>query len=174
MPKNFEFKARSNRNPELEKKLQSLQPRFAGIDHQTDTYFNVYHGRLKLREGNIENALIHYHRSDVAHSKISEVLLYTHHPDIKLKDILTAALGIKVVVKKQRRIWFCDNVKIHFDEVPPLGDFVEVEAIDQDGTRSIEELQKQCALFANFFEIKEEDYIATSYSDLISGSGNNI
>ena len=50
----FEFKARSNCVEGLEKKLLPLKANFAGEDHQTDTYFNVPYGRLKLREGNIE------------------------------------------------------------------------------------------------------------------------
>jgi adenylate cyclase class IV len=32
---------------------------FRGHDNQSDTYFNVPNGRLKLREGNIENNLIY-------------------------------------------------------------------------------------------------------------------
>ena len=51
MPVLFEFKERSNRNKELEKRLQQLDAEFVGEDHQIDTYFNVPVGRLKLREG---------------------------------------------------------------------------------------------------------------------------
>ena len=84
-----------------------------------------------------------------------------------LKKILAAALEIKIIVTKKRRIWFVKNVKIHFDEVDGLGEFVEVEAIDEDGSLSIETLEDQCNLFASLFEIKKEDYIAYSYSDLL-------
>ncbi len=55
---NFEFKAKTEDLDDLEKKLLILNPTFIGEDNQTDTYFNVTQGRLKLREGNIENALI--------------------------------------------------------------------------------------------------------------------
>lgn len=167
MPLNFEFKARSNRNGAMEEKLLSLQSRFAGTDHQTDTYFNVQHGRLKLREGTIENALIYYNRPDVAEAKTSAVLLYRHQPEKTLKDILTASLGIKAVVKKERRIWFVGNVKIHFDRVDELGEFVEVEAISNDEDIPVKVLQEQCNRFADILAIKEEDFIAKSYSDLI-------
>lgn len=167
MSLNFEFKARSNRNGAMEEKLSTLQSRFAGTDHQTDTYFNVQHGRLKLREGNIENALIHYNRADVAKAKTSEVLLYHHPPEKTLKAILTASLGIKAVVEKERRIWFVENVKIHFDRVKGLGEFVEVEAISNDEDVPVKVLQEQCNSFAILFDIREEDFIAQSYSDLI-------
>ena len=163
----FEFKVRSNHNVELEQKLLQLKAHFAGEDHQTDTYFNVSYGRLKLREGNIENALIHYCRPDVLGSKPSNVELYQHQPGKNLKEILATALGIKIIVSKKRRIWFVKNVKIHFDQVEGLGEFLEVEAIDEDGSLSIEKLQDQCNSFAALFEIKKEDYIAYSYSDLL-------
>lgn len=164
---NIEFKARSHHNEALEQLLQSFHPRFVGEDVQTDTYFHVPHGRMKLREGNIENALIHYHRSNIAGAKQSDVILYQHQPNQALKDILTNALGVKVVVVKKRRIWFVDNVKFHFDHVDGLGDFTEVEAIDSDGTRSIEQLEEQCAFYAALFQIKPECYVAESYSDLM-------
>lgn len=167
MPLNIEFKARSGRNKELEARIAPLNPRFAGEDLQVDTYFNVAHGRMKLREGNIENALIHYQRSNIAGAKQSDVLLYQHQPDPALKAVLTAALGVKVVVEKRRRIYFIDNVKIHFDEVAALGQFVEVEAIDQDGSIGIDKLQEQCRHFAQLFGIADTDYLAHSYSDLL-------
>ena len=55
---NFEFKAQTTKLNELENQLKSFNPEFRGEDHQVDTYFNVHHGRMKLRQGNIENALI--------------------------------------------------------------------------------------------------------------------
>ncbi len=87
--------------------------------------------------------------------------------DKKLKGILVAGLGIKVIVEKKRRIWFVKNVKIHFDKVDGLGEFLEVEAIDENGNLSIEKLAEQCSSFAVLFAIKDEDYIAYSYGDLL-------
>ncbi|RYY97810.1 MAG: CYTH domain-containing protein [Chitinophagaceae bacterium] len=164
---NYEFKARTERLDALEAALQERAPRYAGEDAQTDTYFHVPHGRLKLREGNIENSLIHYVRHNVAGAKQSDVILYSHEPSALLKSALTAALGVKVVVDKRRRIYFVDNVKLHFDRVAALGTFVEVEAIDSDGSIGIEKLKQQCAAWAAFFGIKEEDYMAESYSDML-------
>ena len=164
---NFEFKARTTQLQQLEERLLTYQPLFKGIDHQVDTYFHVSHGRLKLREGAIENALIHYLRHNIAGAKQSDVILYEHQPQPALKQVLTAALGVKVVVDKQRRIYFIDNVKFHFDQVQQLGTFVEVEAIDKDGTIGLEKLQAQCQFYAQLFELSEGDYVAESYSDLL-------
>ncbi len=163
---NFEFKARSNDIFLLEQKLQKLGPDFKGEDHQVDTYFNVDTGRLKLREGNIENSLIYYERTNVAASKQSDVILSRVLPGSSLKTILTKVHGIKVIVDKRRKIYFIGNVKFHFDTVEKLGTFVEVEAIDS-GNIGLERLKEQCKYFADFFEIKQRDYESLSYSDLL-------
>ncbi len=164
---NYEFKARATDIEALEKKLQELDPLFIGEDLQVDTYFNVNNGRLKLREGNIENALIWYERHNEAGAKASKVLLYQHDPDLALKSILIKVLGIKVVVEKKRKIYFIGHVKFHFDTVPGLGTFVEVEAIDRTGDIGIAQLQEDCEKYARLFAIESGDYIAVSYSDLI-------
>lgn len=164
---NIEFKAALPSTETAEEKLKTLAPLFIGTDSQTDTYFNVKAGRLKLREGNIENSLIHYSRADYAGAKQSDVLLYKHDPDKTLKEILIKTLGIKVVVNKIRRIYFIENVKFHFDEVEGLGPFLEVEAIDKDRTIGKEKLQQQCDHYADFFGIKAEDFLSMSYSDML-------
>ncbi len=166
---NFEFKARCVDIAAAEKKLLILNPVFAGEDNQIDTYFIVPDGRLKLREGNIENALIFYKRENTAGAKLSTVLLYQHHPDKALKEILTASLGIKIVVQKKRRIYFIENVKFHFDRIEELGTFIEVEAIDRTGDIELEKLKVQCSYYAYLLGIQLQDYIAHSYSDMLIG-----
>ena len=164
---NIEFKAKTNDLTAVENILLQRNPIFIGEDHQIDTYFNVANGRLKLREGNIENALIHYERENTAGSKSSQVLLYQHLPDENLKAVLTKGLGIKTVVDKRRKIYFIDNVKFHFDTVQSLGTFIEVEAIDKDGSIGKEKLQEQCNFYAAVFNICREDFMAVSYSDMV-------
>ncbi len=164
---NIEFKAKAEDNTALEDKLLSLKPIYIGEDHQKDTYYDVNIGRLKLREGNIENALIWYQREDIAGAKQSDILLYKHSPDEALKKILLKMHGIKIVVDKIRRIYFVDNVKFHFDRVEGLGNFLEVEAIDSTGEIGIERLKQQCDFYINFFEIKANDFMKISYSDMM-------
>jgi len=165
--KNFEFKAKVTDLAWYEAKLKTLNPEYKGLDCQTDTYFNVSHGRLKLREGNIENSLINYEREDYAGSKLSEIILYKHEPNPALKTILTRQFGIKVVVAKKRNIYFIDHIKFHFDEVENLGTFIEVEAIDTTGNFTIEELKNSCNYYFDFFELTNANLIDKSYSDLI-------
>jgi predicted adenylyl cyclase CyaB len=167
MPTNIEFKVITNRLEAAEQQLLTRAPRYVGEDHQIDTYFNVATGRLKLREGNIEHSLIYYERENTSNVKQSNVILYNHQPDKHLKALLEKVHGIKTVVDKKRKIYFIDNVKFHFDRVEGLGTFIEVEAIDTDGTISIEKLQEQCNYYAQFLGVREDDYLAVSYSDMI-------
>ncbi len=164
---NVEFKARC---PDLERVKAILQregAEYKGRDPQVDVYFNVPHGRLKLRKGTIENSLIGYLRGDYAGAKESKVGLFTTVPGSPLEAILTNALGVKVTVTKERDIYFIDNVKFHVDQVAELGSFIEVEAIDSDGTIGRERLQQQCARYRALLGVKDSDLIAVSYSDML-------
>lgn len=164
--KNVEFKVRVNSLEHYEEKLLTLHPEFRGTDHQVDTYFVTGKNRLKLREGNIENALISYKRANTADTKLSDIVLYKHEPDNALKRILVTHLGIKKIVDKSRRIYFIKNVKFHFDEVKSLGCFVEVEAIGTDNLFTEEALKKQCDHYFNFFGFDKSMLVDVSYSDL--------
>lgn len=165
--RNFEFKAKVDQIEKYESKLLELNPVFKGTDHQIDTYFDVPKGRLKLREGNIENSLINYNRENISGSKLSEVILYQHQPDRALKDILILQFGIKTVVDKKRKIYFIGNVKFHFDQVENLGTFIEVEAIDSKEAFTTEELKAQCDYYFRFFGLEKESLLDKSYSDLL-------
>ena len=164
---NIEIKAKSNNHDEIRNILKSKNALFKGIDHQIDTYFNVNYGRLKLREGTIENHLIHYHRENKEGPKQSDVTLFKSNPESSLKDILCKSLGILVIVDKKREIYFIDNVKFHIDVVKNLGTFIEIEAIDKDGSQSTDTLFKQCQFFMQQFNISDDDLISVSYSDLL-------
>ena len=165
---NIEIKAKSSNNDKIRAYLQRQNADFKGVDHQIDTYFNTLVGRLKLREGNIENTLIHYERSDQEGPKKSDVLLHFPEANSGLKEILKKSVGVKVVVDKHREIYFLDNVKFHLDKVKGLGTFVEIEAIEDKTQPTEEDLLKQCEYYIREFEILEEDLIAVSYSDLLT------
>ena len=169
---NVEIKARCSDTETFEKTLWSLGADFHGVDHQVDTYFRVSHGRLKLREGNIENALIHYAREDDSGApKKSHVTLYQlGERASELKNILSNSIGILVVVDKHRKIFFIDNVKFHIDTVEHLGTFVEIEAMDHlgdSGPFEFEHLKTQCDQYLEALQIRKIDLISHSYSDMI-------
>jgi len=111
MALNIEIKARCKNPVTIKEILASRNADFKGVDHQIDTYFKVSNGRMKFREGNIENSLIHYNRPNQAGPKKSDYILYHPQPDSSLKQLLTQANGILVVVDKLRSIYFIENVK---------------------------------------------------------------
>jgi predicted adenylyl cyclase CyaB len=164
---NVEIKARCTEPAPIRNYLLSNQAEFKGTDEQTDTYFLVRQGRLKLREGNIENNLIYYERNDQSGPKKSQFSLVRVEDANGLKEALSKSIGIKTVVKKQREIYYIRNVKFHIDKVPGLGSFVEIEAGNHLADLSQEELKKQCDFYMNQFGIKENELIDVSYSDML-------
>ena len=166
---NIEIKAHCANPKAIEALLLAHNALFIGLDHQIDTYFNTPKGRLKLREGSIENALIFYNRPNQAGPKQSDIILYKTQPNTSLKSLLTQAHGILTVVDKKRKIFFIDNVKFHLDNVEGLGSFVEIEAIDEKGNIGYEQLLKQCSFYMKLFNIQEADLLTNSYSDMGNG-----
>lgn len=163
-----EIKARCANPNRIRTILQQLDADFRGTDHQIDTYFKGASGRFKLRQGQVENSLIHYQRSNQAGPKDSHVTLAQfnqNQPD--LKKVLDTALGTLVEVDKQREIYFINNVKFHIDEVKKLGHFVEIEAIGTPGKDAQVDLLAQCEHYLQLFGIANEDMVAVSYSDLL-------
>lgn len=172
MPLNAEFKARVDDLAPVRERLAALSPRWMGVDRQRDTYVHAPNGRLKLREGTVETALIAYVRADVAGVKRSDVTLTRLSPEAAadLRPVLMAALGIDVVVEKTREIAFVGHVKVHLDEVPGLGTFVEVEAIDTDGTRDLDALMVDAAAMRTALGLDVAAMESRSYADLIRAS----
>lgn len=164
---NVEIKARCPDPGAIRRLLREREAEFRGEDRQTDTYFRVPEGRLKLREGTIENNLIFYRRDDKEGPGLSDVELHPAPRPAGLKAVLARALEVLLTVRKKREIWYLENVKFHIDEVDGLGSFVEIEAIDSDGTRSPAELRRQCRGYMEFLGIPEEKLVAVSYSDLL-------
>lgn len=164
---NIEIKARTSNADFIRKYLLDHGAEFKGIDEQTDTYFNVTQGRLKLREGNIERNLIYYNRPDEDGPKQSDFQLFAVDDTNKLRHILTAALGIKVALKKRREIYFIDNIKFHLDSLEGLGNFLEIEASNKNHRIQVEKLHEQCNFYMKEFGVEEKDLINCSYSDMI-------
>ncbi|MDR8392001.1 class IV adenylate cyclase [Aliifodinibius sp. S!AR15-10] len=166
---NIEIKARCPNPDRIRQILKEREAEFKGTDRQVDTYFEVPEGRLKLREGTIENNLIYYEREDTPDAKSSHIELVSFEDTSGIKSLLTAALPVKVVVDKKREIYFINNVKFHIDEVKSLGSFVEVEAIDRNQNIGKVTLEQQCNFYRKLFNITDDDLVANSYSDMLNG-----
>jgi predicted adenylyl cyclase CyaB len=165
--RNLELKARY---PNLDSAREVLLRLGAPFDHmeiQTDTYFCVHSGRLKLREIEGQTAqLIWYDRPDQHDSRISAYYLVPVPDAALLKTVLAAALGVRGEVRKHRAIHFWHNVRVHLDQVASLGSFVEFEAVlsaHESETTSKGRLDQLSRALA----IPPSDYLAPSYADLL-------
>jgi predicted adenylyl cyclase CyaB len=164
---NVEIKAMCSDLERIRQILLEKNANFIGLDHQVDTYFRTGSGRLKLREGTIENNLIWYQRPDQAGPKTSHCILYKTVKGSVLKNILCDAMGVMVVVDKEREIYFIDNIKIHLDLVKGLGTFLEIEAQSEADGLAEETLNRQCRQLMEAFGIMPDDLLSNSYSDLL-------
>lgn len=134
---------------------------------QTDTFFKVSSGKLKLREfasGDAE--LIQYERPNRPEPKKSCYSVVPIQCPDTLKEALEAALGILGVVRKRRHVYIFGQTRIHFDEVTNLGDFIELEVVlspeqtDGDATTIAHTLMQQ-------LEISKDDLIDRAYIDML-------
>ena len=161
-----EIKARTDKHNLIKEILVERGARFAGVDNQIDVYFKCENGRLKLRKGQFEQALVFYQRENIKGIKPSEYTLYKSEDYPTLEMILRNSLGVLVEVQKTRERYFIDNIKFNIDTVKGLGTFVEIEAIT-DKKEEIEHLRKIVENYRVLFEISEEEIQSLSYSDLL-------
>jgi predicted adenylyl cyclase CyaB len=165
MPQNLELKARISSMSEAVRAARSLHMRSKGILHQRDVYYNVPHGRLKLRIINTCAAeLIYYNRPDKKGHRYSDYcILPVSNPKL-FNALCTAAFGQKVVVEKKRRLYLYKNARIHLDDVRELGAFIEFEVLVKYGKQQAQTLLK---FLLEHFGINHSATIAGSYSDLL-------
>ena len=164
---NLELKARHADLRAARAAAIRLGARPHAVEKQTDTFFHVSRGRLKLRE--IERqaaALIAYDRPDHVDARLSAYHLVPILDPAALKAALAAALGVRGVVRKWREILLWHNVRIHLDTVDGLGTFVEFEAVlgpnDDEVTA-----QQRLAELSGALEIEAAAYVGQSYANLL-------
>jgi predicted adenylyl cyclase CyaB len=134
--RNLEYKARIDDPKPYQAKARELGADLWGDLRQTDTYYAVPNGRLKLREtAGLQGELIFYQREENGAGRASDYeVARTTEPDV-LRDLLGAALGVLAVVKKRRTLLVLDGTRIHLDNVEGLGSFLELEVpVHEDDT----------------------------------------
>ena len=167
MKRNIELKAKCADLLAAREASMKIGAQPQGVLVQTDTYFHVATGRLKLRE--IENGraeLIWYARANETAFRASD---YIVSPVLDVPSMLTAltkALGVRGVVKKTRDLLLYHNVRIHLDEVQYLGTFIEFEAVISDFDDEAVS-RDRLIILTKALAISDDDRIAVSYSDLM-------
>jgi predicted adenylyl cyclase CyaB len=167
MPANIEIKARVRDFAALQSRAEALSDTPVQVIPQEDTFFNVPKGRLKLRQlGPEHGQLVYYKRPDQDGPKRSDYLLAATAEPAALKTALTAALGVRGVVRKTRLLYLAGQTRIHLDDVEGLGQFMELEVVltadqsDAEGQAIAEDLMRKLG-------VQDSDLLEGAYMDLL-------
>lgn len=169
MKSNYEIKCRISNAKKLSNSLKADKKYSYTVEKQTDVYFKVRKGRLKLRIINDEKAnLIFYYRKNTHKERVSRYVISATEDFKELMFILKNQFDVLIKVEKIREIFISDNVRIHVDKVKGLGKFVEIEIIYEkfDGVKN------NMKRLIDLLGLERENFIKNSYSDLLIKKNN--
>jgi predicted adenylyl cyclase CyaB len=171
MPANIEIKARVSDPAVLLETARKLADSPPKTILQTDTFFQVADGRLKVREfADGTGELIFYRRPDADGPKTSDYAIAGAADGRALCQVLSAALTVRGVVRKTRLLFMAGRTRIHLDEVEDLGSFMELEVVltggedPAHGEAEAAELMRQLG-------ITPADLVSGAYIDLLEEGG---
>lgn len=163
--RNVECKAR---DPDPDRSLEVCRQIGAenhGEIWQRDTYFEVTNGGLKLREERPGKPhLVQFERADEPQQRESRYTIIEIEDGPMLCAALTAAIGVRVVVTKRRRLFLWHDVRIHLDSVERLGRFIELEAVAPPDSDLAHEYQLVSEL-RDALAIADERLVAVGYAE---------
>jgi len=165
----IEAKLKVDSLSEIEHKLGELGARFLGEQLQTDYFFDDLNATLtktdkclRLRKQIVEKSenyfLTYKGAKEKSHlKKRQEIESEINDADSIHKLLL--ALGYKqvLIVEKKRRLWFFRNCEVALDQLPQLGDFVEIEGPDEEEISNVQ----------NSLGLAELPHILKSYASLL-------
>jgi adenylate cyclase class IV len=167
MARNIEIKARVADLTSIRTRAAALASDPPRILHQTDTFFVVPKGRLKVRafsDGSGE--LISYERAN-QHGPKESVYTVASCPDgHALATALGRVLPLRGVVKKCREVFLIGRTRVHLDEVENLGSFVELEVV-LESEESVERGHLEARELLVALQIPERDLVSEAYIDLL-------
>jgi predicted adenylyl cyclase CyaB len=167
--RNLEVKAGARSLAAIRSRLRRLEGASLHADlRQTDRYFRVPRGRLKLREvGSRRDAeLIAYLRPDRNSARTSEFQRMPTADAAGTRRLLERMLGLHACVRKRREVWLYRNARIHLDTVEGLGRFIEIEVVVSEGMPQARALMKE---LRDLLGIRSGDLLAGSYGELLGG-----
>jgi adenylate cyclase class IV len=168
--RNIESKFRCADHDEVLTRALDAGARDEGLLQQTDQFYGVPSGRLKLRtiEGR-SSELIAYEREDTPEARASDYGRYATSDPASLDAVLERALPRTGVVTKTRHLLILRNTRIHLDDVVGLGRFIELETVirQQSETDAIAEHHEVITTLG----LGCAERIAVAYLDLSKGNG---
>jgi len=165
----IELKARVDDHEFLRKKLSALGAEHVGTFQQTDLYFEVPEGRLKLREvkDNRTAELIYYERENIVGPKRDDAFILRVQEPEDLKKILKKILTPLTMIEKVREIYRYHGTQIHLDTVKKLGKFIEFERQTSEDPKMVKKDRLILEKLMEKLEIEQNNLEALSYSDLV-------
>ncbi|MEJ2084900.1 MAG: class IV adenylate cyclase [Acidobacteriota bacterium] len=167
MARNMEVKARVRDPARFRELVEAISETAPVTLRQEDVFFDAPRGRLKLRkfaDGTAE--IIYYDRADSVEPTASDYQKALVADALGLEDVLSRALGVRGVVRKERKLYRVDRTRIHLDRVEGLGNFMELEVELAPGDSSQVAADVAEALMTQL-AVGEEDLIDLAYVDLL-------
>jgi adenylate cyclase, class 2 len=165
--KNLEIKAKCKDFNCSKQAIKNIGAIYNGVLNQTDIYFQVKQGRLKMRIiNNNRYEIIYYQRANSKTERYSNYEIVNLKNGKELLSLLTRSLNILCEVKKKRELYIYENVRIHLDTVEKLGKFIEFEIVCKSKTDE-KEAPGKMKFLKKKFEIRKENLVKYSYSDII-------
>ena len=167
MARNIEIKAKIPDLAAIRSKAAALAAGPAQIISQTDTFFVVSKGRLKVRafsDGSGE--LISYERANQQGPKESIYTRVACQDARALSEALGSVLPVRGIVAKQREVFLVGRTRVHLDQVETLGCFVELEVV-LGFAESVESGHREAHDLLSALHIPERALVAEAYIDLL-------
>jgi len=167
----IEVKIACDNPSEVESRLKSLNASLIGCWSETDMFFDFDDKRLKQSDSalrlrardNINEGHTNYRltfkgrRQNDAYKCRREIELAVESPDT-IQSLLEA-LGLKpfIAYTKKRNSWRYKNCTIEVDEIPDIGNFVEIEGPDKEAIDDV----------LNSLNLADKPIITKSYLEMI-------
>jgi predicted adenylyl cyclase CyaB len=167
MARNVEIKARIADLATIRANAVALASGPMEIIDQTDTFFVVPQGRLKVRafsDGSGE--LISYERANEQGPKESTYTRVACEDARMLLEALSRVLSVRGIVSKRREVFLIGRTRVHLDRVEGLGCFVELEVVLAPG-EAVDEGYREASNLLRSLEVSERDLVAEAYNDLL-------
>ena len=168
----IEIKALLKDKTAMKKRLLSLGARFIGRKQQIDYYFSPPHKSLvgkglyfRIRHDKLSGkSRMEYHAAKIKERYVGEeyeMEINDHKMALKILDLLE--FKPEVTIDKVRDTYKLGNVTIDLDRVVHLGDFIEIEILNQQVKKAEEKILKM----AKKLGLSEKDFSTKNYFNLL-------
>ena len=163
---NIEIKVPIENRTAMEQKVRDLGASYEWERTQTDTFFQVADGFLKLRDlGGGPGELIGYTRAPGREARPSDYDIAVVGSPADMIRVLERSLGIRGVVEKTRTLYRWRHTRIHLDNVSGLGHYLELEAVARD--ISLDAAKQEAEELIEKLALNREAFLDKTYLELL-------